>query len=128
MLLSWKPEPFMPSERYTVQGKDASLYELYISISLQKYNLDFEFQYGISGGWTRSGGQVIDFMVNAKPLIIPLEVNEEYWHRDPSYEILQADKIRAALGPGYGEMVSVWGEECDTQDKADQSIRRLFIL
>ncbi len=128
MSLSWKPEPFMPSARYTVQGMDASLYELYIAIALQKYDLDFEFQVSIMGGWTRSGGQVIDFIVYARPLKVPLEVNEEYWHKDPSYEILQADMIRAALGPDYAPMQAIWGEECDTQDKADQSIRRLFIL
>jgi hypothetical protein len=126
--LSWKPEPFMPSQRYTVQGQDASLYELYIAIALQEFNLEFEFQYAIEGGWTRAGGQVIDFMVHTAPLYTPLEVNEEYWHRDPSLEIYLADRIRAVLGPDYAEMLAVWGEECDTQDKARQSVRRLFIL
>ena len=52
----------------------------------------------------------------------------DHWHKDPSYEILQADRIRSVLGPGYAEMVAIWGEECDTQEKAEQAVRRLFVL
>lgn len=127
-LLSWKPSPFIPSERYTVQGQDASAYELYVAIALEKYKLEFTFQVSIEGGWGRSGGQVLDFIVKTPPKDTPLEVNEEYWHKDVLYEEYLIAQIKAALGPDYADTMSIWGEECDTQEKAEQAVRRLFIL
>jgi hypothetical protein len=127
MSLYLKPEPFIPTARTTVQDKDASMYAFYMAVALDYYQLGFVFQYAIEGGWMRSGGQVIDFMVATKPLITPLEVNEEYWHKDEAHEALMASKIREALGPGYADPKAVWGEECDTQEKAMTAVWRLFI-
>lgn len=128
MSLFWKPEPLLSTAHYTIQNKKASSNEFYVAMALDECNLDYEFQRIIAGGWSRAGGQIIDFIVDTKPLPTPLEVNGNYWHREPSHEIFQADSIRVALGPGYADLVIIWGSESDTQDHALSAVRRLFIL
>ena len=126
--LFWKPKPLILPANYEVQGYSATSLEYYIAVALNKYNLDFEFQVSLNGGWFKPGGQVLDFLVHTKPLPTPLEANGNYWHRDPSYELFQSAQIKMILGPMYADLIIIWGEEADTQDKAFQAVRKAFIL
>jgi len=109
-----------------VQGKSASIYEYYVAVALDKLNLVFDFQVSIAGGRVLKGGQVIDFIVYSA-LPTPLEVNEEYWHRNKQLEDLQMVQINAYLEPkGYAPLIILWGEDVETQQKADESVREVF--
>ncbi|NMC58678.1 MAG: hypothetical protein GYA51_04720 [Candidatus Methanofastidiosa archaeon] len=127
--LFWKPKiNINPPKQYILQNKIASSYEYYVAIAAEKYGYEYIFQYAIMGGWGRPGGQVIDFIIMTNPRPTPLEVNEEHWHRDVSHEIIQQADIKALLGNEFEDLKVIWGEECDTIEKAEQAFRRLFVL
>jgi len=114
------------SSGYFVRGKSASLYEYYVALALDKIKIPYEFQVPVMGGKILRGGQVIDFVVYTVP-ITPLEVNEEYWHRDATLEAKQELLINAiAKRYGWGDLVILWGEDVETEEKALVSVRRLF--
>ena len=111
-----------------IQGKSASDIEMRVAISLEKYNWEFVFQAGIMGGRQVRGGQVVDFIVETRPLPTPLYVYGRYWHgslqaeRDRLMIILMKSKYRHAFAPPE----IVWGEQLETQEMSDQTILKLF--
>ena len=110
-----------------VQGKSASANEERVARALDqlKHNYIFQFQvFSITGV---KGSFVLDFLVlSTVPFSTPLEVFGEYFH---SANITREDQLRLEqiefeLGPNINKTVIVWGGESETQEDADEVVRR----
>jgi len=111
---------------YVIQGHNATSYEYNIAVALYDEGFDFVFQYQISGGKTRIGGQVIYFLVYTAPLNTPLEVNGDHWHKDAETESKQVSSINEY---GYGRwfpLIIAWGADAATPQQAKQFIKKKF--
>jgi len=111
-----------------VQGKSASDIELRVAISLDKFNWEYQFQVGVMGGRQLRGGQVVDFIVDTKPLPTPLYIYGEYFHGSVQAE---RDKLMLALMSSafhgqYAQPEILWGEQLQTQEESDQQILQIF--
>ena len=111
-----------------VQGKSASDIEMRVALSLEKFKWEFTFQAGVMGGRQVRGGQVVDFIVETKPLPTPLYVYGEYWHGNKQAERdkLMIALLSSALHGAYAQPEIVWGEELATQEMSDETILRIF--
>ena len=89
--------------------------------SLEKYNVDYIFQYSIGGGASVRGGILVDFIVY-NPFAIPVEVQGEHWHQE---ELDAEDRLRAARIEEYfgRELIYLWGDELSDQEETDQTVR-----
>ena len=83
-----------------------------------------QMQNPIAGGRSRSGGQVIDFVLLMGGHIYKIiEVDGEHWHRDPNHEYLNDVEImrwyRMSVPP-----VHLIGSDADTFEHARSAIQR----
>lgn len=105
----------------------ASKEEIYVATALQRYGWDYIYQQPFFGGWQVSGGFSADFIVITVPLPTPLWVNGEYWHSGAQAE---RDRLNQALlqsrVKGYLPAQTLWGEQLEDQDAADQAILKMF--
>lgn len=111
-----------------IQGKSASDIEMRVAISLDKFGWEYGFQVGVMGGRQVRGGQVVDFLVETRPLPTPLYVMGEYWHGGIQAE---RDKLMIALlsSAFHGQFAQpevVWGKDLQTQEECDSTILKIF--
>jgi len=114
------------SEPKLIQGKQAgSVEEWRVSIALEKLKLPYVYQLPLFGGFRLRGGMVVDFVVQT-PFAVPVEVFGEYWHRG---ELKSKDNLRLIILRAYfhREPVVLWGSELQTQEAADQAVRRALL-
>lgn len=115
-------------QRYQVRGKRASSYEYNVSLALDYYGLDYLFQVSYWGGRALSGGIVLDFLVFTSPLQTPIWVNGDYWHQADN---AQLELYQQALLSSFGntaQPVILWGQDCDTEEAAKNSIKKKVLF
>jgi len=113
----------MTEETRLIQGKEpGSLNELRVANALDKYKIEYIYQYPIQGGYKVRGGQIIDFLL-LHPWSLPLQVFGEYWHEG---ELRGGATIGLAVLRSifHREPIVIWGSECETQEAADDAVRR----
>lgn len=106
----------------TIQGQTpASKEEWFCAVVLWKYKIEFEYQVSIRGGRMIRGGQVLDFLVHM-PFDQPVQVKGEYWHPgDADAEERWKDAVIEHI---YGvPVISLWGGEMDTLEKAEATMK-----
>jgi len=112
-------------EAVLIQGQaPGSKEEGRVAKALDKYNIEYTYQYPIYGGWMR-GGFIVDFVL-FNPFAIALEIFGEYWH---SGQFTENDRLRLAAQAQYfgRETAIFWGNELQTQQAADARVRREFL-
>lgn len=109
---------------YEIQGRQTgSINEYYVAKALDLIGLKYDFQQALRGGY-RAGGFVVDFIVYT-PFPVPLEVYGDHWHTGSlgANNRYRLDVIESMY---RREVLIIWGRESDTQEKAEDSVRRLF--
>ncbi len=105
-----------------IQGQmPGSINEWYVSLALERLQLDYYYQYQIYGGRGIRGGIVVDFVVYA-PSAVPVEILGTYWH---SARQAPEDQLKWAAEEHYfrTKPILLSEEETDTADKALQAVR-----
>ena len=94
--------------------------EWYVSLALDKLEIDYQFQVPLSGGRGIRGGQVIDFICYI-PRATPVFVQGEYWHdiRSEGEDILKQAEAEQRYGV---KPILLMGEETDSKDKAYKAV------
>ena len=94
--------------------------EWYVALALDKLQIDYMFQFQISGGRGVRGGQVIDFVV-FRPQATPVFIQGEYWHKAQTEN---EDILKQAEAENYFRVkpILLMGEETDTREKAYQAV------
>ncbi len=105
--------------------KPASIYEWRTAKALWKLGHTFEYQYPIGGGRTR-GGQVLDFLVDTKPLMTPVYVNGSYWHtgRKGDDDLLKIMMVTQVFNGMVNEPVILWDYELMSTNDAYRVCRQ----
>lgn len=104
-----------------VQGiTPGSKNEWYVALALDKLQIDYIYQYMLSGGRGIRGGQVIDFIVYS-PMAVPVYVQGEYWHNEKTES---EDLLKQADAENWFKTTPIllWGDETDTREKAYQTV------
>jgi hypothetical protein len=110
-----------------IQGKTASAEEGRVALALDKLKHQYIFQYQVFTITGVKGSFVLDFLVlTTVPFSTPLEVFGEYWHSAniTREDQLRLERIEFELGPNINETQIVWGSEAQTQEDADEVVRR----
>jgi hypothetical protein len=105
-----------------IQGNTAhSWNEVYVARALDKLKLQYTYQYQLGFRGVR-GDYAIDFVVY-NPFPVPVEIYGEYWHTG---QLGADDRLRQSIIENkFGrELVVIWGNESDSQEKADQIVRQ----
>lgn len=105
-----------------IQGQTAGSWnEVYIAYALDKLRIPYIYQYAMGFRGVR-GDYRIDFVVS-NPFQVPVEVFGEYWHTG---QLGSDDKLRLAIieNKFRRETIIIWGNECDTQEKADAVVKQ----
>ena len=94
--------------------------EWYVALALDKLQIDYIYQYSLSGGRGTRGGQMIDFVVY-NPMATPVYVQGEYWHNEKTEN---EDILKQADAENYFKQTPIllYGDETDTKDKAYQTV------
>lgn len=94
--------------------------EYYVALALDKLQIDYIYQYILSGGRGVRGGQVIDFVVYI-PVATPVYVQGEYWHNEKTES---EDLLKQADAENWFKTTPIllWGDETDTREKAYQTV------
>jgi hypothetical protein len=98
--------------------------EFYVSLALEQFELDYLYQYEIFDGRERKGGQVLDFLVFTTPLMTPLLVMGEYWHRNKDQEAYRIARIRTYFKGSAFDPVLLWTKDLATVDMAYETVKR----
>lgn len=108
-----------------VRRKRASLNEYNIGNALDHFELPFTFQVYFMGGHRVRGGQVLDFLVFA-PLIVPVQVYGDYWHRG---QMSAKDRTNIITLEQFlkRKIIIVWGNESETYDQAVAVVRKKIL-
>ena len=95
--------------------------EWFVSLALDKLEIDYMFQVSIGGGRGTRGGQVIDFLVFI-PKATPVFVQGAYWH---SGKTENEDILKQAFAEAYYNVkpILLAENETDTKEKALQVVR-----
>lgn len=113
-------------EMGTILGqKPGSSYEWRLAQALTANGLTFQYQVSAFGGRSFRGGQVIDFLVDTKPLPTPVFADGEHWHegqiaRDDSYK---RAFLNAEMAGAWNPWVSFFGPELHSVEAATRSVR-----
>lgn len=123
---SMYPQEDLAERVYEVQGKKATSGEYNVALALEQLGLDYTFQLSILGGRSVAGGIVLDFLVDTVPLPTPLWVHGEYWHSGAqrAKDMRQQALVDQESRGGYAPAVEIWFDECDTPEKALDTVRR----
>jgi len=105
-----------------VRRKRATLNEYNVGNALDYFELPFIFQVYCMGGHRVRGGQVLDFLVFA-PLIVPIQVYGDYWHKG---QLSSRDRLNIINLEQFlkREIVIIWGNESDTYEQAVAAVRK----
>ena len=120
-------QPLPPEEEPIglIQGKmPDSKEEYWVAQALYKFDIPFDFQWEIFGGVSRRGGLIVDFIV-WNPMINPLLVHGEYWHRG---ELDGGDKTALVSIASYFKVaieniLVLWGEDAQSEEEVEQWVR-----
>ena len=95
--------------------------EYYVALALNKLGIDYRFQVPL-GVFGVRGSQVIDFVVY-NPNAVAVFIQGEYWHdrKSESEDILK--QAAAERYYGRGNVVLLMGEETDTPEKAERTVK-----
>lgn len=110
-----------------VQGKTASTEEALVARALDKLKHSYMFQFQVFTITGVKGSYVLDFLITSTvPFSTPLEVFGEHWHSGDitREDQLRLERIEFELGPNINETVIVWGSEAQSQEDADEIVRR----
>ena len=113
----------MTEETRLIQGRQPdSIEEARVANALDKYHVDYIYQYPIMGGRRVRGGQIVDFLLR-NPFPTPLQVFGEYWHKA---ELSAGATLGLVILRNYfgRDPVVLWGSELETQEEANETIRR----
>ena len=119
---------FLPVEEEQiglVQGQmPDSIQEYWVSQALYKYDIEFRFQWEIFGGVARRGGLIVDFVV-WNPMMTPLPVHGDYWHRGELKGEDKRDLIAIAdyFHIGVENIPVLWGQDAETKEDVEQWVR-----
>ena len=105
-----------------IQGKTPdSKEEYWVAQALYKFDVQFDYQWEIDGGSSRRGGLIVDFVV-WNPMITPLEVNGDYWHKG---EMDGSDKLDLiAIQQHFKkEPIIILGEDMESPEDVEQYVR-----
>lgn len=95
--------------------------EWWVALALNKMKVGYTFQYSISGGKRRRGGQMIDFMVYTNPLPTPIAIQGKYWHAGTGERRAESElnmvKVDRALRGRARPVVQIWDYEITSPDK-----------
>lgn len=121
--LTTEPTTAATEEPGIINGQKArSLLEWWAAKALWKMQRKFIYQYPISGGTSRRGGFVIDFLLIDGPTII-IEMQGERWHTGQfgsNEKMREAQLVRIFhTQPRY-----VWENECSTEYDTYQAVRK----
>jgi len=96
--------------------------EYYVALALDKFGYDYHFQKLLGMGGIR-GSQIIDFVVFTGGGARAVFVQGEYWHgaKSESEDVLK--HAIAAQVYGAGNVIDFMGEETDTPEKAEQTVK-----
>lgn len=103
----------------------ASILEWRVAKALWSMGRSFAYQYPLFGGRSVRGGIVIDFLVEAAPNYIPLEVQGERWHTGQfaSDERRRIALIEATLNT---TVLFVWENELQSQEAANAAVKKVI--
>jgi len=104
-----------------IQGQEPdSKNEYYIAQALEKFKLEYMYQFVVRGGGGRRGTITLDFLV-FNPFGIPVQVYGEYWH---SGERSAEDRLQEVYIQQYfgREVVAIMGTESDSRESAEAAI------
>lgn len=109
----------------TVQMRAASDLEYNVAIALDKFGIEYDFQYPLFGGTRFRGGLIVDFVVY-KPFPTPVEVFGQYWHTGTYSEF---DRFKIAVEFQYfgREPIVFLERDVKTPEQAERSVRREFL-
>lgn len=119
------PEDFFITDSYGYTHR-ATSYEYNVAIALWKYGITFRFQFPLAGGRSRSGGLVIDFVIDVVPLPQPVLVNGDYWHRNKAREFYYSALVDQYLRGTMQPVITWWGSDTSTPEAADRSVRKIL--
>ena len=117
--------PAEPIELGLIQGHAPdSKEEYWVAQALYKFNIPFDFQWEIFGGVSRRGGLIVDFIV-WNPMINPLLVHGEYWHRGEAQggDVTRMVAIASYFKIAIENILVLWGEDAQSQEEVEQWVR-----
>ena len=117
-------EPDETEEPGIINGQKArSILEWRVAKALWTLKRTFFYQYPIFGGTQVRGGYVVDFLIDAAPASIPLEVQGEHWHTGSfsSGELMRQAVIEDYLGT---KLLYVWENELGSDEDALQAVKK----
>ena len=106
-----------------IQGQTAGSWnEVYIAYAMDKLDIEYIYQYQFGTGRGVRGDYRIDFIVY-NPFAVPVEIYGEYWHTG---QLGADDRLRLSIieNKFNREAVIIWGNECDTPEKAEAVVRQ----
>ena len=107
-------------EVYVVHGARAdSINEFNVSVALDHFGVEFEFQYYFGMSRTR-GSQIIDFLVKTAPKPTPLNVQGTFWHtgRYAANEAIKEADVNVRMRGIWAPIQLILEPECETIDDA----------
>lgn len=108
-------------EVYIVHGAKAdSINEWNVAQALDKFGVEFEFQYYFGISRTR-GSQIIDFLCKTAPKFTPLNVQGTYWHGAGRYaanEAIKESDVNVRMRGIWAPIQLILEPECETIEDA----------
>ncbi|MCK5610957.1 hypothetical protein KAR91_54295, partial [Candidatus Pacearchaeota archaeon] len=108
-----------------ILGKEPdSKEEYWVALALWKFDIYFDYQWEIFGGTSRVGGLIVDFVV-WNPMMTPLPVHGDYWHRGELKGEDKRDLIAIAdyFHIGVENIPVLWGQDAETKEDVEQWVR-----
>ena len=118
-----------PEQMGLIQGQmPDSIWEWWVAKALWKYKMRFEYQWEILGGRTRQGGLFVDFVI-WNPMLTPLLVYGDYWHR---HELDGGDKTRilaiaSYFNIGWRQIPILFGNDAKSEESVMQFIKEKIV-
>jgi hypothetical protein len=116
--------PVAAQDGYQVQGSNASSYEYFFALALERFNLGYMFQVDYFGGRRLRGGLVLDFLVFTVPFPTPVYINGEYWHGAERRDIDLIQQLMLRSMGGFNPGKEYWGQDVGTPELALMTVRR----
>jgi len=116
---------------FIIQGKSATDIEWRVYRALRKEGVtddDIGFQVDYFGGRQFSGGLVIDFVVQTVPLPTLIYVNGNFFHEGAAQQdedLFEQSLVESRMN-GQVRVITLWGNDLQTQDHADAAVRALL--
>lgn len=138
-----KFKPAMPRfEKYTKEPKEedvpglingvqaGSKEEWWVAEALWSFNMTFDYQYSVYGGYGARGGQVIDFLVHTVPTFTPIYVMGRYWHKGSKVasDFIKIQDLKRYFGASIRDPEVWWTDKELTSKEAAMRMVRMRLL